>query len=275
MGKKLEFKAGDKFGKWTVLEEVEPQISPCGAKTRMFKCRCECGTVRNVSGSSLNTEHSVSCGCYRAEWTIERNTTHGGKRTWLYREWIGAKRRAKVGGDWQKRFPTYVGVDIDPEWESSFEAFRDWALSRPDYAEGKELDRIDNTKGYYPWNCRWTDRKQQVRNTSRTRRYNGEALADLYDRECDCGISYKSFYNRVTKYGWDIETALHCKTRKRKIHNTKRTQEVNGVSLIDLYDRECDCGITYKSFYDRVVIKGWDVQTALHKVTRKSRGGVK
>lgn len=275
MGKRLEIKAGDKFGKWIVLEETEPQISPCGAKTRMFKCRCECGTVRNVAGSSLKTDHSKSCGCYRAEWTVEHHTTHGGKHTWLYREWTGAKRRAKVGGEWQKRHPTYTGVDIDPEWESSFEAFRDWALSRPDYAEDKELDRIDNTKGYYPWNCRWTDRERQMRNTSRTVRYEGEVLADLYDRECDCGISYKVFYNRVTRYGWDIETALHCKTRKRKIHNTKRTREINGVSLIDLYDRECDCGITYKSFYDRVVIKGWDVQTALHKVTRKSRRGAK
>ena len=216
MGKKLEFKAGDKFGKWTVLEETEPQISPRGAKTRMFKCRCECGTVRDVSGSSLNTEHSKSCGCYNSEVTTARNTTHGGKHTWLYREWLGAKRRAKAGGEWQKRYPTYIGVDIDPEWECSFEAFRDWALSRPDYAEGKELDRIDNTKGYYPWNCRWTDRKRQVRNTSRTVRYEGEALADLYDRECDCGITYKSFYNRVVIKGWDVQTALHKVTRKSR-----------------------------------------------------------
>lgn len=102
---------------------------------------------------------------------------------------------------------------------------------------------------------------------------NGYPIRRLKCR-CECGITYKAFYNRVTKYGWDLETAIHCKTRKRKIHNTKRTKEVNGVSLIDLYDRECDCGITYKSFYNRVR-KGWDVQTALHKVTRKSRRGEK
>ena len=216
MGKKLEFKAGDKFGKWTVLEETEPVINSRGYPERRFKCRCECGTVRSIAPSLLKNERTLSCGCYRAEWTIEHHTTHGGKHTWLYREWKGAKYRAKAGGRWQKRFPTYVGVDIDPEWESSFVVFRDWALSRPDYAEGKELDRIDNTKGYYPWNCRWTDRKRQVRNTSRTRRYNGEALADLYDRECDCGITYKSFYNRVVIKGWDVQTALHKVTRKSR-----------------------------------------------------------
>ena len=216
MGKRLEIKAGDKFGKWTVLEEVEPYVAPCGKKYRRFKWRWECGTVRDVRGSSLNAENSTSCGCYRAELAIENNTTHGGAHTWLYHEWSGAKHRAKAGGRFQKRFPTYVGVDIDPEWESSFEAFRDWALSRPDYAEGKELDRIDNTKGYYPWNCRWVDRKRQMRNTSRTRLYNGEALADLYDRECDCGITYKSFYNRVVIKGWDVQTALHKVTRKSR-----------------------------------------------------------
>ena len=216
MGKKLEFKAGDKFGKWTVLEEAEPVVNSKGYPERRIKCRCECGTVRSIAPTLLKNERTLSCGCYRAEWNIEHHTTHGGKHTWLYREWKGAKYRAKAGGRWQKRFPTYVGVDIDPEWESSFEAFRDWALSRSDYAEGKELDRIDNTKGYYPWNCRWVDRKRQVRNTSRTVRYNGEALADLYDRECDCGITYKSFYNRVVIKGWDVQTALHKVTRKSR-----------------------------------------------------------
>lgn len=274
MRKRLEIKAGDKFGKWTVLEEAEPVISSNGYPIRRLKCRCECGTVRSIDPSLLKNERTLSCGCRRAEWASEHRTTHGGTHTWLYHEWNNAKYRAKAGGEWQKRYPTYIGVDIDPEWESSFEAFRDWALSRPDYAEGTQLDRIDNTKGYYPWNCRWTDRKRQMRNTSRTVLYEGEPLIDVYERECDCGITYKAFYNRVTKYGWDLETAIHCKTRKRKIHNTNRTKEVNGVSLIDLYDRECDCGITYKSFYNRVR-KGWDVQTALHKVTRKSRRGEK
>ena len=219
MGKKLEFKAGDKFGRWTVLEEVEPRIYTNGKRhsvKRMFKCVCECGTVRDVDGSSLNAGNTTSCGCYRAELAIENNTTHGGNRTWLYREWLSAKYRAKAGGRWQKQHPTYIGVDIDPEWERSFEAFRDWALSRPDYAEGKELDRIDNTKGYYPWNCRWTDRKRQMRNTSITRRYEGEPLIDVYERECDCGIKYDAFYYRVVIKGWDVQTALHKVMRKSR-----------------------------------------------------------
>lgn len=216
MGKKLEIKAGDTFGKWTVLEEVEPQISPCGVKTRMFKCVCECGTVRNVAGSSLNKGHSTSCGCYKAEANIARNTTHGGKHSWLYREWLGAKYRSKKGGKWQKRYPSYVGVDIDPQWDVSYEAFRDWAIQRDDCIEGRELDRADNSKGYHPWNCRWVDRTRQVRNRDVTRKYNGVPLIDLYEAECDCGITYKSFYNRVALLGWDVQTALHKVTRRSR-----------------------------------------------------------
>ena len=41
--------------------------------------------------------------------------------------------------------------------------FRDWANDNG-YNDNLSIDRIDNSKGYFPENCRWVDIHTQVRN---------------------------------------------------------------------------------------------------------------
>ena len=60
--------AGQKFGHWTVLE----RDSDVQKKNIYWKCRCDCGTVRSVAGTSLKSGISVSCGCGRDEKTSVR-----------------------------------------------------------------------------------------------------------------------------------------------------------------------------------------------------------
>jgi hypothetical protein len=54
------------------------------------------------------------------------------------------------------------GIDIDPRWIESYEAFLADVGPRPslDYT----LDRIDNNRGYWPDNVRWATRSEQQRN---------------------------------------------------------------------------------------------------------------
>lgn len=57
---------GNKFGRWTVLKEhgiLHDTIS--------WWCKCECGTEREVTGTSLRNGSSSSCGCYTIERTKE------------------------------------------------------------------------------------------------------------------------------------------------------------------------------------------------------------
>ena len=64
---------GLKFGRWKVLERAPNYISPSGNKAITWKCRCTCGTIRNVTGNSLKGGWSKSCGCLAGELCADRN----------------------------------------------------------------------------------------------------------------------------------------------------------------------------------------------------------
>ena len=72
-GFKIEVKQGDKYGRLTVVEEVEPRKSPCGATHRMVKCKCDCdGKETIVYLNSLLRGTTKSCGCLQKETVSKR-----------------------------------------------------------------------------------------------------------------------------------------------------------------------------------------------------------
>lgn len=50
-----------RFGRWTVLEFT----GKTGSSGPLWKCQCDCGTIREVSGSSLRRGTSTGCGCVK------------------------------------------------------------------------------------------------------------------------------------------------------------------------------------------------------------------
>ena len=68
MGKKLEVKKGDVYGRLTILKEVEPHVYPSGKTRRKFLVRCSCGSEPfEVLLNSLRIGETTSCGCYVKE----------------------------------------------------------------------------------------------------------------------------------------------------------------------------------------------------------------
>ena len=65
--------AGKRFGRWTVLEQIEDYIDSRGQHEAQWMCLCDCGTYRPVVGYALKRGTSKSCGCLANEIKIERN----------------------------------------------------------------------------------------------------------------------------------------------------------------------------------------------------------
>lgn len=71
-------------------------------------------------------------------------------------EWTSWRAMIERCSDPEKR--SHYGLPIHPLW-MSFEHFLEDMGLKPSPAH--TLDRIDGTKGYFPWNCRWATKEEQ------------------------------------------------------------------------------------------------------------------
>jgi hypothetical protein len=135
-----------------------------------------------------------------------RNHGHrrGGVRTPTYVSWMNM--RARCDNPKAKQYSDYGGRGIyyDPRW-ILFEVFLADMGERPG---GATLDRIDVNGPYYPANCRWVDRKTQMRNKrgNRVIEHAGESLT-LVEWSERSGVEYHTLMKRLDR-GISMETAL-------------------------------------------------------------------
>ena len=67
-----------RFGR---LVAIRPTKQKCGHSI-CWECRCDCGTIKNISGASLITGATLSCGCLNKELTSKRTK---GKRSFNFK----------------------------------------------------------------------------------------------------------------------------------------------------------------------------------------------
>lgn len=159
---------GHRFGRWVAIDDPQRR----GKGHYYCRCRCDCGTERDVYCPSLTRGVSLSCGCHKAEVTGRRARSHGDarpgkKRERLYTTWASMHGRCRNPNN--KSFARYGGrgIRVCDDW-TTYPPFREWALGAG-YTDALTIDRIDNDRGYSPGNCRWVTIEEQQRNRSNTR----------------------------------------------------------------------------------------------------------
>ncbi len=207
---------GQNFGRLEVIKLVGKD------KHRNYKwlCLCNCDDKNEiiVRGYDLKNGHTKSCGCLQKENASIHNTKHGhnkiGKRSKIYQAWVNMIARCTNPNNLAYHNYGDRGITVCKEWLNSFPNFledmgKGWEL-------GLTIERIKNEKGYCKENCRWATRKEQQRNTRRSRliSFNGknQCISDLAK---EFGVHVTTLRYRIDKLNWPIGKALVTPTRKK------------------------------------------------------------
>lgn len=136
--------------------------------------------------------------------------THGLSRTKIYGVWCDMKRRCLNPNKSDYKYYGKRGIKVCDRW-MDFKLFLEDMGVPP---EGKTLDRIDNSKGYSPENCKWSTRLEQMNNTrfNKVISFDGESLSiSAWERKL--GWRPGTLKRRLLR-GWEPDRALTSPLRQ-------------------------------------------------------------
>lgn len=220
---------GQKFNKLLVLEYVYTKNGQI-----YWKCKCDCGNIKNIAGSHLRTGHTKSCGCLKKEIIkkrTEQQTKHGLRHTRIYETWVNMKTRCLNKNN--KNYSNYGarGIKVCNEWKDDFMTFYNWAMKNG-YTDDLTIDRIDVNGNYEPNNCRWVTMEKQNNNRRNNHvvLYKGESKTlEEWSKILPINIGSSVLRYRVT-HDWDIEKAFTKSVDRRRNRWKNEKQKRNNTS---------------------------------------------
>ena len=171
MPKKIDL-TGQRFGRLLVIREYGRDKHG----NVLWLCRClgkngnDCGKEVVVTTGHLRSEFTQSCGCLQRERLSERNMSHGCANEPWYDTYDSMMMRCGHRGgasEYHLRIYRDRGITVCEEWRESPQAFGDWLIAHG-WRKGLQIDRIDNSLGYSPENCRVVSPKENSNNKRNT-----------------------------------------------------------------------------------------------------------
>lgn len=212
---------GKRFGRLTVIERAETK----NAKTR-WKCLCDCGKYTYTITNRLVQGKTLSCGCRAYEKYSCKKEYHR-----LYTIWASMRKRCSNPNE--KCYERYGGrgITVCAEWDN-FPAFLQWSKSNG-YDDSLSIDRIDNSKGYSPDNCRWATTAEQANNKRNNIviEHNGKKRT-LPDWCRIYNFAYRSAlqrYKNLVKNGKEIDFSILFYKGNRTIRKVKQADSTGNI----------------------------------------------
>lgn len=138
-------------------------------------------------------------------------TKHGLKQHPVYQVWKGMRKRCNNPNEPGWKNYGGRGITICERWESAANFIADMG-ERP---KGMTLERIDNTLGYSPENCKWATMKEQSLNKRNNRNLTFDGRTQCHKHWArELGIARRTLDERLIKY--PIEIALGTPKRRRR-----------------------------------------------------------
>ncbi len=179
----------------------------------MWNVQCDCGKLSVVCSRSLRTGATRSCGCLNKEFARSRNRSNGyghpHKGLRIHKVWQTMHYRCKSPDN--NSYDRYGGrgIKVCDRW-NDYDSF---LIDMGDPGKGFEIDRIDNSNGYCPENCRWVTRTQNNRNRTNSKSFEFQGvITSLKEISQRTGIPYSSLWARI-KAGWNLNTAFSTPAR--------------------------------------------------------------
>lgn len=161
---------GEKYGRLTAVCEDQPHQKPSGIFIKKFKCLCDCGVEVSILGQHLTRGDTKSCGCFRNEQVRASATTHGLSKHELYPAWLAMCTRCENTSQNGAENYNGRGISVCQRWKTpDGVGFSNFVEDMGDRPHGCTLERIDNSLGYSPENCKWETRGRQNYNKRRHR----------------------------------------------------------------------------------------------------------